>query len=269
VRHGLSIGENALEPNINIIGWLASVGMGLSLGLFGAGGSILTMPILIFLYRVEPYLATRLSLFIVGLVSVSGLVRERKSIEVFSALGFAVSAVLGMSLMRSFLLPMFPKIMWGISLNQIILIFFSVVMIIASLSMIFVKVKERSEEQSFLEKVVFLFFGFLIGMITGFVGAGGGFLIVPALVFLGRIPVRSAAATSLFVISLNSLWGFAVSEATQIPWHTVLEILGFSLLGMNIGQRISHLVPSAQLKQAFGVFVLLMGTYILFNSKGN
>ncbi len=258
-----------MEPHVNFFGWLASLGMGLSLGLFGAGGSILTMPILIFLYKIEPYLATRLSLFIVGLVSVSGLVRERKSVQLFSSLGFAVSAILGMTLMRSFILLMMPQTLGGISLNQIILIFFSVVMIAASFSMIFVKVKEKLEEQTNWEKSVFLIFGFLIGMVTGFVGAGGGFLIVPALVFFGSIPVRSATATSLFVISLNSLWGFAVSKSTQIPWHTVLEILGFALIGMNLGQRISKKVPSDRLKQAFGVFVFLMGAYILFNSKSS
>ncbi len=249
---------------------LGALGMGVSLGLFGAGGSILTMPILVYLYSVQPLLATQLSLLVVGVVSLSGIFRNFRNLHIVAAAGFTAGIMLGMTVMRRGILPVLPAQIFAIPLDQWILVIFSLVMIAASLSMMFVKVRENPRAQSVGDKIGLIFLGVAIGMLTGFVGAGGGFLIVPALVLLGRLEMRQATATSLLVIAANSLTGFGVSpNSLNVPWGIVLEVLGFALIGMQLGQRLSVWIPAHRLKQAFGVFVLGMGSYILFTSRGN
>lgn len=270
MRNGLHSRKNAVESGVNIIGILGALGMGISLGLFGAGGSILTMPILVYLYSVQPLLATQLSLLVVGVVSLSGVARNFRNLQWLAAAGFTAGIMVGMMVMRRGIMPILPAQILAISLDQWILMIFAVVMIAASLSMIFVKVQENPKPQTTTDKVSLILLGVMIGMLTGFVGAGGGFLIVPALVLLGRLEMRKATATSLMVISANSLTGFWASpNSLNVPWGIVLEVLGFALIGMQLGQRLSVWIPAHRLKQAFGVFVLAMGSYILFTSRGN
>ena len=268
--NGLSIGENALEPSINLYGILGAVGMGISLGVFGAGGSILTMPIFVYLYSVQAVLATQLSLFVVGMVSLSGILRNRTKISFQASLRFTFGILLGMAAMRKLILPSIPKEFLGTSLDTWILATFAVVMVLASISMLFVKLPSQVEEAKSGNRFFLFLLGVFTGLLTGFVGAGGGFLIVPALVFFAGMPMHSATATSLLVIALNSLVGFAFSSSFQgLPWGIILEVLGFSLIGMQLGQRIAKFLPAQRLKQGFGVFVLIMGIYIFTHSIGS
>ncbi len=259
-----------MEPSINLFGILGAVGMGIALGVFGAGGSILTMPIFVYLYSVQALLATQLSLFVVGMVSLSGVVRARTKISFFASLRFTVGILLGMAVMRKLLLPSFPKEFLGFSLDSWILVIFAVVMILAAISMLFVKLPEKVEDGKSGNGLFLFFLGLFTGGLTGFVGAGGGFLIVPALVFFARMPMHAATATSLLVIALNSLVGFAFSSSfDQLPWGIILEVLGFSLIGMQLGQRLAKFLPAQRLKQGFGFFVLVMGIYIFTHSIGS
>ncbi len=262
--------ESGVTFGINLLGIFGALGMGLSLGLFGAGGSILTLPILVYLYSVQPLLATQLSLLVVGVVSLSGVFRNFRNLQWLAAAGFTAGILFGMAIMRRGILPILPRTIWEIPLDQWILVFFALVMIAASLSMMFVKVRENPGAQSLADKIGLIFLGILIGLLTGFVGAGGGFLIVPALVFLGKLEMKQATATSLLVIAANSLTGFGVSpNFSGIPWSIVLEVLGFALIGMQLGQRLAGWIPAHRLKQAFGLFVLAMGSYILLTAKGS
>ena len=245
---------------------------------FGAGGSILTVPILVFLFHYPPVLAAHYSLFIVGMVSAygawSGL--RGSEIRIREVLAFAAPAMLGMFLIKKLIIPSLPeKIFWDghflFSLNQATLAIFGCFMLTASLSMIFLSVRDQSnlKERGLLDQLVLVFVGSLVGLLTGFVGAGGGFLIVPALVFLARMPVKDATRASLFVIALNSIWGFTVGSKgwDQIPFSILLFMMSVAMFGMFLGIRLQSRLPAARLKPAFGVFVLVMGIYILYRSS--
>lgn len=247
--------------------------MGITLGVFGAGGSILTVPLLTFLFAYPPTLASHYSLLVVGVVSAAGVALQWFSgkFELKRAAEFAVPAMLGMFLVKKFLLPSLPPQFavagFSFTRDQLILGSFALVMMLAAGSMIFVKIGEEKRETSGGMKKVLLLgtVGILTGAVSGFVGAGGGFLIVPALVFLNGLPVKDASRASLLVIALNSLWGFFVGTQSwdSIPYLPLLLVIGFALFGMFVGSRIQDRLPSGRLKPAFGWFVLLMGAYIL------
>ncbi len=188
----------AMEPQIYLIGGIASLLMGATLGVFGAGGSILTVPLLVFIFHIAPQIATQYSLLIVGIVSAFGLWRDRNesALPLKDLLKFTFPAMLGMFFMRSKVLPNLPKnfnlpVIEHFSLDSFILFIFSFFMIAASLSMIFIKPKtsDPNRKASSFETIYLVFIALIVGMATGFVGAGGGFLIVPALVFLTKMPI--------------------------------------------------------------------------------
>lgn len=276
MRDGFSIRKNAMESHIIIVS-LAALLMGVSLGVFGAGGSILTVPILVYLQNIPPTLATHYSLFVVGAVSAFGVLLSlrAKQIQFQKSLGFALPAILGMIVAKKILLPAIPVefSLWEKTIHKdsLILFTFALFMAAASLSMLFIKVKENEKTVSAPSLTVALtlaVIGLGVGIATGFVGAGGGFLIIPALVFLAHYPIKEASATSLFIIMLNSATGFVFGtpDWSQIPWASlVLGILLFALVGMWLGLVLQKKIQADRLKPAFGVFVLLMGIYIFFH----
>lgn len=266
-----------MESQLYLLGGLGALFMGAMLGLFGAGGSILTVPLLVFIFLIPAKLASHYSLFIVGLVSGFGMLRDRKGSALpFSHLiWFALPAMLGMFIMRNWILPQLPgSFTFGanfqIPLDKFILFVFGLFMLAASFSMLFVKIKEKDLNAPKSKSELFLLSltGLLIGLSTGFVGAGGGFLIVPALVFFARFSVAEATRTSLFLIMLNSLWGFFTSRSdwSLIPWMLLLYVVIVALGGMMIGQFLRNKSNPAKLKPAFGIFVLLMGSYVIWKS---
>lgn len=261
---------------MEMYGYIAAIFMGLSLGLIGGGGSILTVPILVYLFAINPVMATAYSLFIVGLTAlVGGLVYLRKgAVDIKTGFIFAVPSFIGVYLTRAFVVPSLPDPVfsfasWTMPKPLLIMLVFAVLMVVASLSMIRSKNTEPSKAAlSAWQRVALISLeGFVVGGVTGFVGAGGGFLIIPALVILVGMPMRIAVGTSLFIIAAKSLIGFLgdIQRHIQVDWQLLLTISGIAIGGLILGLLFSKKVSEKALKKGFGFFVLAMGTFILID----
>jgi uncharacterized membrane protein YfcA len=256
------------------IGYAASLLMGLSLGMIGGGGSILTVPILVYLFAIHPVLATAYSLFIVGLTALVGGIGYLKKGEVDLKTGFlfAVPSFIGVYATRAFVLPRVPDHVFTlgsltVTKPLLIMIVFAVLMVLASISMIRGrKAKGEAKEISTAAKVGLIGIeGLVVGTITGFVGAGGGFLIIPALVVLVGLPMKKAVGTSLFIIAAKSLIGFTgdLQHQATIDWQLLFIISGIAVVGLAGGMLLSRQLSEAALKKGFGYFVLIMGCFVL------
>jgi hypothetical protein len=261
---------------LELIGYFVSIFMGLSLGLLGGGGAILTVPILVYLFKINPVLATAYSLFIVGLTALFGGLNYYKKGEVDLKTGiiFAIPSITGVYLTRSLVIPNIPMnivTIGNIVITKPLLIMavFSVIMLLASFSMI----RPRKENIRPLDKVrprknyIIPLQGFMVGSIAGFVGAGGGFLIIPTLVVLVGLPMKRAIGTSLFIIAAQSLLGFIgdVQHQVSIEWSLLFKIASMALIGLFLGIKLSDKVSEKGLKKGFGFFVLAMGTFIFID----
>jgi uncharacterized protein len=260
---------------LTIFGLLSSTVIGISLGLIGGGGSILTVPVLVYLFKVDPVLATAYSLFIVGLSSLVGAFPKYKTgmIDLKTAVVFGIPSIIAVFLTRKVLVPAIPATLFevgGISVTKALamMILFAVLMVAASVSMIRDKKKEEtlSSEPRVFNYPMILLEGAVVGVLTGLVGAGGGFLIIPALVMLSKLPMKQAVGTSLLIIAAKSLIGFTgdVSEnAANMDWLLLSIVTGLAIVGIFIGNQLSKKVDGAALKKGFGWFVLVMGIYII------
>lgn len=255
-------------------GYAAAVAVGLTLGLIGAGGAILTVPIMVYLMKVNPVTATVYSLFIVGCTALIGSVSYLRNglVNFRASLAFAIPSLLSIFITRKFILTSIPDIIIQneslvFTKDHAVLFFFAVIMLLSSFSMIFGNVKEKNPDQPMQNKnyIILITYGLLVGLLTGLVGAGGGFLIVPALVLLAKIPVKSAIGTSLFIISMNSLSGFAgdLTGDYVIDWKLLILFLAFAVLGILTGSYLAKFISGKNLKKSFGVFILVMGIYII------
>jgi uncharacterized membrane protein YfcA len=258
---------------IVIIGFAAAILIGVSLGLIGGGGSILTVPVMVYILDIDPVLATAYSLFVVGSTSLvgAGTYMKKGLVNYKTALVFAIPSFIAVFLTRKFLVPALPDPLFSIgealiTKNIGIMVFFALIMLAASYSMIFAKKCVDCNED---DPVVFNFpmialEGSVVGVITGIVGAGGGFLIIPALVLLAKLPMKMAVGTSLLIIAAKSLIGFLGDLSTQtIDWQLLLIFTGLSIIGIFIGSALSKKINEKVLKTGFGWFVLIMGIYII------
>jgi uncharacterized membrane protein YfcA len=258
---------------IVIIGFAAAVLIGISLGLIGGGGSILTVPVMVYILKIDPVLATAYSLFVVGSTSLvgAGTYMKKGLVDYKTALVFAIPSFIAVFLTRKFLVPALPDPLFTvgeaiITKNIGIMVFFALIMLAASYSMITAKKCVDCDED---EPVVFNFpmialEGSVVGVITGIVGAGGGFLIIPALVLLAKLPMKMAVGTSLLIIAAKSLIGFLGDLSTQtIDWQMLLIFTSLSIVGIFIGSALSKKINEKVLKTGFGWFVLVMGIYII------
>lgn len=263
---------------LTIIGYLAAVMMGGVLGLMGGGGSILTVPILIYLFGLSPLVATGYSLLIVGLSALLGVVTHWRNgkVEVRKGLSFALPAMLGVTLMRSWILPALPEVIWHsgalqLSRDQLILGLFALAMLLAAKSMIAPGAAKEKEVQTTQEAQLpqLLGLGFATGLFAGLVGAGGGFIIVPVLMAFAGMSIHQAIGTSLLIISLQSLSGFGASLMVhpQVNWLLLVSFSALAAVGVQLGSRLAEKVPASRLKPAFGWFVLAMGCFILINTS--
>ncbi|MDT0643935.1 sulfite exporter TauE/SafE family protein [Zunongwangia sp. F363] len=256
-----------------ILGYFGALIIGVVLGLIGGGGSILTVPVLVYLLAINPVTATAYSLFVVGTSSLVGAVNniKKKLVDFKTAIVFAVPAFIAVYLTRKFLVPAIPQHLFSIgdfelTKNIAIMLFFAVIMVLASVSMIL----EKKQEAKASGKVQFnypliIIEGVVVGTLTGIVGAGGGFLIIPALVLLAKLPMKKAVATSLLIIAIKSLIGFIGDVQNQeIDWIFLLIFTGLSILGIFLGVYLNRFIDGGKLKKAFGWFVLLMGIYIIW-----
>lgn len=249
--------------------------VGFSLGLIGGGGSILTVPILVYLLGIDPVLATAYSLFIVGITSlIGGMQKARQQMVDFkSVFVFGLPSIVSVYLTRAFLLPLIPEILWQtktfiLTKNVVLMLLFAGVMVLASVSMIRpCKTCNTSENNQLTYNYpMILLEGIVVGTLTGLVGAGGGFLIIPALVLFAKMPMKLAIGTSLFIIAFKSILGFIgdlQNSFSSINWQLLFTFTLLSVVGIFFGNLFSKDINGKQLKSAFGWFVLVMGIYIL------
>lgn len=256
---------------MEILGYILAGIIGVSLGLLGGGGSILAVPVLVYLFGIEPSLATAYSLFIVGLSSLfgaAGFIRN-KQVSFKTALLFGLPSILMVYFTRSTIVPAIPEEITSIGTFTLtkdasIMIFFSLMMILAAFSMIRNKKTEGKQiENKLVAASIILIEGVVVGFATGIVGAGGGFLIVPALVILTGLPMKVAVGTSLVIIAAKSLIGFTGDLGHQtINWYFLAIFTGLTIVGIFIGLYLNKLIEANKLKKGFGYFVLIAGIII-------
>lgn len=256
---------------IQILGYIGAFIVGLVLGLIGGGGSILTVPLLVYLLGYNPVMATAYSLFVVGTSSMVGTYQKYKKglVDFKTGLAFSFPSFIAVYLSRRYLVPGIPDTIISFGNYQLtkemgIMIIFAIIMLIASFSMI-----KKSKNEDVIEKsqpyYKTFIQGLVIGTITGIIGAGGGFLYVPALVIWANIPMKKAVGTSLVIVTINSLIGFIGDVQTlEIEWVFLLVFTLISIIGIILGVFLSKFVSGDKLKKSFGVFVLLMAIYIIY-----
>ena len=254
-----------------LFGFGATILAGATMGLIGGGGSILTVPILVYLLGIPPVLATGYSLFVVGLSALVGSVNYFKLglVNLKAGTIFAIPAFVGVFLARKFLVPALPLEIFTVGSlvvgrDLIVMGVFATVMILASVAMIRGGSEPEKEGELQFNYPMIALEGLIVGGVTGFVGAGGGFLIIPALVMLAKLPMKQAVGTSLMIIAVKSLFGFLGDLGNQsFDWGFLALFSLLSIIGIYLGTYLSRFVSSAKLKPGFGWFVLIMGLFIL------
>jgi uncharacterized membrane protein YfcA len=258
-----------------VLGYILAVVVGVSLGLIGSGGSILTVPILVYIMGVEPVLATAYSLFIVGSTALVGGVQSARQgrVDFKTAIIFGIPSIIAVYATRALIVPLIPDHVFtafGFEVTKpiLLMILFAIVMVAASISMIKPQKKTAAVDEDALmvyNYPMILLEGAVVGVLTGLVGAGGGFLIIPALVLLAKMPMKKAVGTSLFIIAAKSLIGFTgdLKGSEIIDWKLLGFFTAASIVGIIIGILLAKKIPGEKLKTSFGWFVLIMGIYII------
>ena len=258
---------------LEILGYFGALIIGVVLGLIGGGGSILTVPVLVYLLAINPVTATAYSLFVVGASALVGAFKnmQKKLVDFRTAIVFSIPAFIAVYATRKYMVPAIPESLFSIGGFEItknigIMLFFAIIMILASVSMI----RENGKKKADAEKISYnypliIVEGIVVGVLTGIVGAGGGFLIIPALVLLAKLPMKKAVATSLLIIAIKSLIGFIGDvQNMNIDWIFLAIFTGLSVVGMFVGIYLNKFIDGKKLKKGFGWFVLLMGVYIIW-----
>jgi uncharacterized protein len=252
------------------VGYIASICIGLVLGILGGGGSILSIPILVYLFHIDAVLASAYSLFIVGFTSLVGAVPKYKEhlVSIKTGILFGIPSILTIFATRRWIVPIIPEIIWQtdsfvFTKRFLILGLFAILMILASISMIRGRKEIHNDNHRF--RIVWVSVeGIVIGLLTGIVGAGGGFLIIPALVLLTGLPFKTAVGTSLFIIAINSLSGFLGDLFNYaIDWVFLLSITTLAVAGVIMGNAIAKKIHADKLRVFFGWFVFVTGIWIL------
>ena len=257
---------------MEVLGYFGALLIGIILGITGGGGSILTVPTLVYILNYNPIIATAYSLFIVGTTSGIGTIQNFKKGLVVpkKAFQFAVPSLIGVYLTRKFIVPKIPDVVFyfgslKLSKDTFLMILFAVVMLFAAYSMLKNKKKNELIERTTKSITVVIIQLFFVGVLIGLIGAGGGFLIIPALLNFAKLPMKKAIGTSLLIIAINSLIGFIGDvQNTIIDWTFLLIFTTISVAGIFIGLYIQKFINEKMLKKLFGVFVLIMAIFILY-----
>ena len=264
---------------MSILGYFASILIGVSLGLIGGGGSILTVPVLVYLIGLDPVLSTAYSLFVVGTTSLAGAFAymKKRLVNYRAALVFAVPSFITVFLTRKFIVPAIPDPVFTLGDFTLqkgagIMGLFALIMLAAAFSMIMGSKKDTNESENNALNFNFPLIaleGAAVGLLTGLVGAGGGFLIIPALVLLAKLPMKMAVGTSLLIIAAKSLVGFLGDLGQQtIDWQFLTVFTSLSVVGIFLGSYLTRFIPGEKLKRVFGWFVLGMAAVILWKEFG-
>ncbi|MBC3783734.1 sulfite exporter TauE/SafE family protein [Spirosoma utsteinense] len=255
-----------------IFGYASAIIVGLVIGLAGGGGSILTLPIFVYVFGIPTVLATTYSLFVVGSTSLVGSVNHiiKKRVDLRVTVAFALPSFISVYLSRRFLVPALPDPLFRLNAfvlpkSDAILYFFAVVMIIAARAMIRSDNPAQGEAADGRPRYGSLALdGLAVGLLTGTIGAGGGFLIVPMLVLLAGLPIQRAVATSVLIIAVNSFVGFLGDiNHTGLNWNFLLPFTGLSIIGIFIGMYLARFLAPDKLKRGFGWFVLVVASYMI------
>ncbi|GAA3653331.1 sulfite exporter TauE/SafE family protein [Flavivirga jejuensis] len=254
-----------------LLGYIGALIVGLILGLIGGGGSILTVPLLVYLLAYNPVIATAYSLFVVGISSMVGTYQKHKKgfVDFKIGLTFSFPSFIAVYLSRRYLVPGIPDTIfsfgdYALTKEMSIMIFFAFIMLLASFSMI---KKTKNNGTTLKPQSYYITFiqGLIIGTVTGLIGAGGGFLYVPALVVWANLPMKKAVGTSLIIVTINSLIGFIGDVQTiDIEWVFLLSFTLISVIGIILGVYISKFISGKKLKKGFGFFILIMAIYIIY-----
>lgn len=252
------------------LGYFSALIIGLVLGLIGGGGSILTVPVLVYLLGINPVIATAYSLFIVGTTSAFGTIFNYKKglVEIKTGIKFAIPSLIAIYLTRKFLVHLLPEKLFSIGDFTItkeffLMTLFAIVMMLASFSMIYDK-KIKTETVAKPNFAITFVQMFIVGIIIGLIGAGGGFLFIPALIYIAKLPIKKAVGTSIFIIAINSLIGFSGDICNINPdWGFLLIFTLISIFGIFVGIYVNKFINEKSLKKSFGWFVLFMSLFIL------
>lgn len=260
---------------LEVLGYISALIIGISLGLIGGGGSILAVPVLAYLFSVNEKVATAYSLFIVGASAlVGGLKQHLKGyVDWRTAVVFGIPAIVGVTMVRHYVVPALPDVLFTISdfdFTRRMAMFglFAILMIPAAFSMLKKRKEcpEKNDGKVSYNYPLILVEGLLVGSITGMIGAGGGFLIIPALVILANIKMKVAVGTSLIIIAFKSLMGFFLGDALtmDVNWLFLSIFTGISLVGIFIGSYLSNFINGQRLKKGFGYFIFAMAIFIFY-----
>jgi len=260
---------------IEIFGYLSALVIGVSLGLIGSGGSILAVPVLAYLFSIDEKMATAYSLFIVGSSALVGGIKQHYKGYVNWKITFifGLPAIVGVIIVRKFVIPALPDILFTIyefefTRRMIMFGLFAVLMIPAACSMLKNKkeiIDPTCKNTNYNYQLIILE-GIVVGVITGLIGAGGGFIIIPALVILANLDMKTAIGTSLIIIALKSLSGFLLGDVSTmiIDWKFLTTFTLISLAGIFIGSYLNNFINGKKLKKGFGYFVFAMAFFIFY-----
>jgi uncharacterized protein len=254
--------------------FIASLGIGLSLGFMGAGGSILTIPVFVYVLKKDPLSSGVYSMFVVGMSSMAGTIQSifNKLVDFKVAIAFGLPSVAGVLVARKLIFPLIPGQLFSVgafsfSKSMLLMLCLSMLMFISALKMLKPRVNNIDKRDRLDNPATgfLLLRGFMVGAITGLLGIGGGFLIVPALYFLARLSVKTAIGTALVIITINSLFSFLTSYGSMdLDWLLLVKFSLGAIVGIIIGTRLSQRIKGAYLKKIFGWFVLSISFYIVY-----
>lgn len=245
------------------MGWLATLFMGFVLGLLGGGGGILTVPILVGFFGLSATQATGSSLFVVGLTSSLGAIQGlvKKQTEIAAGILIAIPSMIGAITSRKFIVPSIPERIAGLSKDQVLLGAFAILMIVVGVKMLLKKKDGTAKKQN---PVLVVCYGLAIGILSGTLGAGGGFLILPVLTLFLGVEMEKAIPTSLLVISIQSLGGFTGELGKPIQWDLLLKVAAVALVGLGIGLTLRQKAPRKTLQLAFAYLIFVVAIWMIF-----
>ena len=256
---------------MELLGYIMALFIGISLGLFGGGGSILAVPVLAYLFLLDEKVATAYSLFIVGFAALVGGIKQNinNNVDWITAVVFGIPALIGVWIVRHYVIPELPDVLFDIgdfAISRRMGMFgvFIVLMVAAALSMLKENMRKGGSGDISYNYPLILIEGLIVGAVTGLVGAGGGFLIIPALVVLTNLDIKKAIGTSLVIIALKSILGFFLADALimSIDWNFLIVFTSITITGIFLGVYIGNFIDGNKLKKGFGYFILAMSIFM-------